>query len=325
MTRRIHVAALLLAGALAALQQSAQAGEAYFYSQITYDPNAGTVYGYSETYYDYSSAYYYYGCTVSYLGYDSTTVDWGQICAEGATTEVWTYSPTAIPGKTYYVVANHIVEAEYLYSDVYMPCYANCGSYYDAFGFSWLPAPPSGQSEHWISSTGPETPLAVRDARLEQTATPIYISKCGDPGKDQLVGEYVDPYYQAPTAVTCDELTQNSGSSHFSFGQMNSGWYSWGIIEGVLSTGVDCVWDHVSGYSLDVSSGYRNPAKNFQTENASPTSPHMYGRAVDFHSTSANHWTAISNAGKDYCSACREPGTTNWVHLDFGRSCPSGW
>ncbi len=318
-----HATVLLIMATLAATPQAAQGGEAYFYSQVTYDPDWGTVYGYAETYYDYTTAYYYYGCTVSYLVYDSTTVDWGQCCAEEASTEVWTYSPTAIPGKTYYVITNHIVEAEYLYSQVFTPCFINCGYYYDAFGFSLLPAPPSGQSDHWISSSGPETPLAQSDARMEQTVAPIYIGACGDAAKDNLVGEYMNPYYNAPNTILCDELTQSTDTPHFS---LNSGTYSWAVITGGLSGGVECVWDNRGSWTLQLNSGYRNPAHNLSVGGAAG-SPHIYGKAVDFHFTSTDHRNAISDAGKNSCGACREPFDSEpRVHLDWGRSfCPPGW
>jgi hypothetical protein len=75
MLNRKHVTMLLIMVMLAALPHAVQAGQAYFYSQITYDPGWGTVYGYSETYYDYSTAYYYYGCTVV-SGYKSNRLSW---------------------------------------------------------------------------------------------------------------------------------------------------------------------------------------------------------------------------------------------------------
>ena len=103
-------------------------------------------------------------------------------------------------------------------------------------------------------------------------------SGCGDE-RDRLIREYVERGLQPPG---CGDLSSGGGSAHFSFSELNSGDYvdpPWAWITARLTYGLERMRGEY-GASLNVNSGYRNPAKNARVDGR-PRSRHQFGRAAD--------------------------------------------
>jgi hypothetical protein len=149
----------------------------------------------------------------------------------------------------------------------------------------------------------------------------VACSNSGDDREDIIPQYFV---YGASWTPSCSDFTQQSTSQYFTFSELNGGDFNWAILRASLLSGIDSTRINY-GAALSVSSGYRNPSRNFAIGGAT-NSPHIYGEAIDLHSN-AGTWSLIRNAGLD-AGACGEPYDRtypSWVHLDWFGSCPPGW
>jgi hypothetical protein len=130
-------------------------------------------------------------------------------------------------------------------------------------------------------------------------------SGCSNTEKDSLIQEYRN---YSLTQPHCADFTQTRRSTYFSFGEINTGDYSWALVRDPLPPGLDS-WLTNYGSSRIINSSYRNPVRNAAVGGAfSPPSRHMYGDAADFRNSAGNvnnaeYWamvTAASNASADY-------------------------
>ena len=145
------------------------------------------------------------------------------------------------------------------------------------------------------------------------------LSGCGDERGD-MIEEYEDK--GVSWTPDCSDFTQSESSTHFSFSDLNSGTYSWAVIDNDLEDGVDDVYDDYG--SIDINSGYRSPIKNNQVGGAT-NSRHVYGDAVDIDSDSST-WDDIAASAYSAAGGCIEPKAdsgTGHVHSDWRPgSCP---
>lgn len=163
---------------------------------------------------------------------------------------------------------------------------------------------------------------------LGQLQQSRFINNCGDE-RGNIIKEYHDQ--QLNLTPTCGSFTQSvPGASHYSFGQWNSGSYSWALLEETVTSNTYCVVSNF-GSTPSFSSGYRNPVHNLAVGGA-PNSRHVHGDAVDLHTPAAPDNSAYDllrhlakNVGCGY--ACVEPRSISPAHYhgDYRGSCPTGW
>jgi hypothetical protein len=124
---------------------------------------------------------------------------------------------------------------------------------------------------------------------------------CGDE-RDSMKGEYA--YYNVALSPKCPDFTFTKRSAYFSFGELNTGDYSWALVRDPLIApqsagyGLDA-WRSYYGSSRIVNSSYRNPARNFNiTPPAAQGSRHMFGDAADLRNQSGgvDEWNAMVQA-----------------------------
>ncbi len=88
------------------------------------------------------------------------------------------------------------------------------------------------------------------------TAETTIPATCGDQ-RDTIVQEYVA--YGTPYYPGCSEFTQTLVDQYFSFGQVNSGNYSWAILRSYFMSNMDSL-EALAPFT--VNSAYRNPQRN---------------------------------------------------------------
>lgn len=155
-----------------------------------------------------------------------------------------------------------------------------------------------------------------------------FINNCGDE-RGNIIAEYHDQGLDL--TPTCTNFTQSvPGASHYSFGQWNSGSYSWALLEEAVTSNTYCVVDNY-GSAPGFNSGYRNPVHNVGVGGAQ-NSRHVHGDAVDLDTPNAPDDTAYNllrhiakNVGCG--TACVEPRSISpgHYHGDYRGSCPAGW
>lgn len=163
---------------------------------------------------------------------------------------------------------------------------------------------------------------------LETKQDAKFINNCGDQR-----GEIIKEYHDTSVAFTptCDSFTQSvPGTSHYSFGQWNSGSYSWALLETSVTSNTYCVVNNY-GSTPSFSSGYRNPVHNLAVGGAL-NSRHVHGDAVDLHTPASPDDTAYNTlrylAKQVGCGvACVEPRSISPAHYhgDYRGGCPTGW
>jgi len=142
--------------------------------------------------------------------------------------------------------------------------------------------------------------------------------------RDQCRQEYID---MSKTKVpNRGEFSNGGGSDHFTFGELNSGHYSWAILTSALYAGLEATRTNY-GYPMDVSSGYRNPIRNAELPGSATESQHIYGLAADIYVRDLNgngeiersEWDVLKDAAV-LAGAWVEPweDTGTWVHMDWG-------
>lgn len=125
----------------------------------------------------------------------------------------------------------------------------------------------------------------------------------------------------------CEYFTQSRASVYFSFGELNTGDFSWALIRDPLITvassgiGLDKFREEF-GASRIVNSAFRNPARNSSIGGA-PQSRHMFGDAADIRNESGTQmeWDemvfASQNANADFIEPIEGPCGLACVHLDW--------
>lgn len=151
-------------------------------------------------------------------------------------------------------------------------------------------------------------------------------SACGNTDKDLLLNEYYTPPWETTEKPACGDFVINVSTAHFSYSELNSGYFQHSILRGTLLAGSECIWTQHGGTPVTVNSGFRNPSKNAAVPSV-PNSRHVYGDAIDFHAPAGSHLRQNSWNFKLACGACREPltATPTWVHYDWRGGCPTGW
>jgi Peptidase M15 len=147
---------------------------------------------------------------------------------------------------------------------------------------------------------------------------------CGDQ-RDAIIAEYTMATIN-PTP-TCASFSQTAHSTYFTFGELNTGNFSWIIARAPITV------NQSAGYGLDrwrfnygsariVNSAYRNPVRNAAVGGAN-ASRHMFGDAVDLRNvtqTQAEYdamYVAAQNAGADYIEPTTLPCGLGCSHADW--------
>ena len=152
---------------------------------------------------------------------------------------------------------------------------------------------------------------------------------CGDV-RDSIISEYENTTLNQTGYIPyCGDFTDSASTPHFTFAELNTGDYSWAILEPQLLTGIENIRSNAGNNPLTVSSCYRNPAHNARV-GGKPDSQHMLGLAVDFATYDEETiWNQLDAAAKA-ASACVEPSNLilnyNHLHADWrAGGCPQGW
>ena len=177
------------------------------------------------------------------------------------------------------------------------------------------PAAPDGRGE-------PLTYLIIAGITVEEITSLDVIGITQDE-RDQCRQEYID--MEKDDFPERGEFSNSGGSDHFTFGELNSGHYDWGIVTDALYTGLEATRTNY-GHPMDVRSGYRNPIHNAD-EGGVPESRHIYGLAADILVRDLNgngeidrsDWDVLKDAA-ELAGAWVEPweDTGTWVHMDWG-------
>jgi len=148
-------------------------------------------------------------------------------------------------------------------------------------------------------------------------------NKCYDV-RDQITEEYRT--YDVGWFPVCSYYTQTAHSYYFSFGEFNTGNYSWALVKRPLVIAAS------SGYGLDrwrelyggpriINSAYRNPVRNASV-GGKRDSRHQHGDAVDLRNQTgtAAEWDSMyrtaGDAGADYREPVSDSGLGH-VHADW--------
>lgn len=151
--------------------------------------------------------------------------------------------------------------------------------------------------------------LAVAAAALAPT---LATASCGDQ-RDTIIAEYVR--YGVNVHPSCGSFTRSAHTVHFTFGELNTGDYSWALLRAPFLAGAS------SGYGLDrwreeyggprtANSAYRNPSHNARVGGASQ-SRHMFGDAADLRNVSGTtrEYNAMVSAARRAHADYIEPPT----------------
>jgi hypothetical protein len=207
---------------------------------------------------------------------------------------------TANPGETYTLVGSRAGVLEI--SDPCESCRNDYVDYYDYSAYTGDDIDAIGEYE--FMPHGNPVPahevVTLGTTRVEVQAT--VPTACGDV-RDQIRQEYVT--YNIAYSPTCSIFTQTASAPDFSFAELNTGTYTWAILQRYFLTGIETVRSGNGGVALSVVSAYRNPAKQVKINPSVPNGRHVYGDAVDFGSN-GNTWQGLHNAGKA-ASGCVEP------------------
>lgn len=315
-------------------QDQDESDSIYGFTSIDYDSSSNQVTAYSETDAD-NPLDIYYWAELTLVVQDQN----GNVLATAYGSSDYSYSDATItlaanPSTTYTATGSHWVELSELFT---CPgCSPNGYEYYDPFEMSsytdYYQVWPD--IADWMAQT--QTPqqngTQYQELILGATNDTAHVTtpgKCGDV-RDTMIQEYVN--YHVALTPACITFTQSVLTTHFTFGELNSGDYSWAILTLPLQDGAENTRTDYGNQSLTVNSGYRNPAHQCAVDAAAGqrcvmNSQHVMGSAVDLASNSTT-WAAIAAAGKA-ATACREPSVQSGyghVHLDWRESpCPSKW
>ena len=125
----------------------------------------------------------------------------------------------------------------------------------------------------------------------------------------------------------CYDFTNSRGSSYYGFSAINGGDYSYALVRDPLVAaassghGLD-KWREAFGENRNISSGYRNPARNASVAGAT-NSRHMYGDAADLdtQTNTQTEWddmvTAANASDPSYVEPVTGPCGLGCVHIDW--------
>lgn len=189
------------------------------------------------------------------------------------------------------------------------------------------------------------TRLSLGKTIASRTASPPPV--CGDV-RDQILQEY----YVKPRASffpLCSDFTSSVNWQYpggFSFLTLaptqSTGYGQWAVIQPYMANNLRSVFNDL-GNLPDITSGYRNPAKEASVGRYFPNSRHMAGDAVDLRTEGSQETYSRQQAAGHQEHGCVEPVNPkdgpqmdyNHTHIDwrtFGSgkfpgppSCPGGW
>lgn len=314
-----------------AAQEFDQEGQTgvYGYTSVYFDPSTNTVSAYSET--DlYGYAVYEYS---PFVVLQSNGLTANGSSPEGPSASA-SLSYPASPGTTYFAYGTHGAEAIQR-----APSGEGWQDYYGLY--EWLNLGIESPWEYAFPAfEGDISPMPnLQVGTTYDSAAVSTPASCGNGDqRNTIIQEYVN--YLTPYFPQCNEFTQTLNDPNFSFGQLNSGTYSWAILRPYFISKIDSLR---AKSNFTVNSAYRNPSKEWQVSISvnggkyHPGSRHQYGDALDVATTSAT-WPTYQTYGHQL-GACVEPtavqgGSTAHAHLDWRTlatvgpaypQCPTGW
>jgi hypothetical protein len=116
---------------------------------------------------------------------------------------------------------------------------------------------------------------------------------------DRLRDEYVTAPKGPRLVPPRSSFTQSKGSAHFSFGELNTGDFSWAIVSDRLLTALEGIRSDLGNKALILTSGYRSPKANDSEPDSVQNSRHQYGDAVDLTPTDLNSDGNIDKSDQD--------------------------
>lgn len=325
---------LALAARVAVAQEydDGQEQGAFGYTSIDFDSSTLEVTAYSET--DiYGYGLYYYEPVVS-LSACGTVVSKQAQYPETIDVAV-TLQCQGTAGQTYTAYGEHSAEIDPNYMGLTNDDYYGLENWeefdvMDPFSFPFTSFSPE---------TDTNEPMIEVGETYDMASVTIPAS-CGtnDP-RNNMIEEYENN--STPYIPQCSEFTQAISDPHFTFGQLNSGTYTWAIIRSYFLTDMDHLYNLAGSFTIN--SAYRNPYKEYTIDTTPPAnhyypgSRHQYGDAVDI-ATNSTTWYTFHADGLTL-GACVEPQTFQHsfghAHLDWrtqatvgptvGTSCPSDW
>lgn len=100
-------------------------------------------------------------------------------------------------------------------------------------------------------------------------------------------GVYADGGYMPGCGIGGSGLTPGPGWGPFPFSALNDGTYAWGVIRNNYLYDYTAQVQYQVGYNIRVTSGYRNPYRNYQVGSTAYLSRHQWGDAIDVKPASA--------------------------------------
>ncbi len=146
------------------------------------------------------------------------------------------------------------------------------------WGGRWGTADTSGCPECEIEGTFPQF-----DAPAPEPVGGGGLDYCGD-ARDDIIVEYANSEWVNQFVPTCSMFASGGGSEHFSWAELNqspgSGHQPWGIVDSILTGGLESTRSNFNNDAILVNSGYRCPHGNASVGGAA-LSRHMLGTAAD--------------------------------------------
>jgi hypothetical protein len=228
----------------------------------------------------------------------------------------------ATPNTTYNLVGGHQAWLE-----ITDPC-TGCQyvDYYDYDAYASLGIDVPYEEEFDPQRSPRSSPSSIPLGSTYSSAQAKTPSQCGDQ-RDQIITEYQT--YKAGYAPTCSNFTQTASTAHFTFAQLNTGDYSWAILQSYFLTDIETFRTQNGNAAPAVNSAYRNPKHNASV-GGKPNGRHIFGDAIDFVSNSST-WQGLHNVGKlPSVGGCVEPiasqgNSYTHCHVDWRGTCPKNW
>jgi hypothetical protein len=279
-------------GQTLAAQEYDDSGEQGFYGYTTiyYDPSSGNVTAYSETDIYGTSPYYYYDAqvTVASNGKSYTAVSPNPNTTYASASVLY----QGVAGQTYLATGTHsaVIDRRYWDHEGNDPMGMEDWGPYDILNYFEFPF------TAFSSDTYGEEGAPIDLGETYDIAEATVPTTCGDV-RSTIIQEYVT--YRTPYIPGCTEFTQSITGPNFSFAQLNSGTYSWAILRSYFLNELDAL----KGLTpFTITSGYRNPAKEYSVSIANggvyhAGSRHQYGDAIDV-ATNPSNWATYRGYGK---------------------------
>ena len=209
---------------------------AYGYTSLEVTSST-TLVGYSETDLDDSLSYYYSARVVASLWNGSTQLavahNGGQNAGDIASVVI-NYS-NATPNTTYKLTGEH--QAWLSITDPCQGCQYE--DYYDYEFYESLGIMAFDQYDYGPQGPPQSSPESIPLGSTYDSAQATTPGKCNDV-RDQIIAEYIT-YHVGYTPV-CSNFTETASSAHFTFAELNTGTYTWAILQAYFLTGIETVW-----------------------------------------------------------------------------------